>query len=303
MKYLEIADVPRRLSQLALGTSSLETYEQAAPMFDAFHEVGGTLFDTAHRYGDGRADKLLGRWLAARGLTDSVTVIGKGAHTPTCFPDAVTPQLHASLDALGRDCIDVYFLHRDNPDIPVAEWVDVLDDHVRAGRIRRYGGSNWTVARIEAANAYAARTGRTGFSALSNQFSLAEMIEPPWAGCLAASDAASLAWLRATGTPLFAWSSQARGFFTERAVAAGLADGELVRCWHSPANLARRARAAEMARARAATLAGVALAYNLAQDFSLFPIIGPLNLDELASSLDALRLALSPADVRWLRDG
>jgi aryl-alcohol dehydrogenase-like predicted oxidoreductase len=272
-------------------------------VLDAFHAAGGTLFDTAHHYGKGCADTVLGAWMQARGLTDAVTVIGKGAHTPDCFPAAVTPQLEASLAALKRDCVDIYFLHRDNTDIPVGEWVDVLDAHVRAGRIRRYGGSNWTTARIDAANAYAARHGKVGFTALSNQFSLADMIEPPWAGCRAASDAESLAWLRRTGTPLFAWSSQARGFFTDRAVAGGDKDPELVRCWYNATNLARRTRAAELAEKRGTTLAGLALAYNLAQDFPLFPIIGPLNRAELDSSLAVLRVTLSPEEVRWLRDG
>jgi aryl-alcohol dehydrogenase-like predicted oxidoreductase len=303
MKTLTLAGIPRPMSQLALGTSALASQEQADPVLDAFHAAGGTLFDTAHHYGDGRADAVLGSWMARRGLTDAVTVIGKGAHTPYCRPDHVTPQLEASLSALRRDCIDMYFLHRDDLAVPVGEWVDVLDIHVRAGRIRRFGGSNWTPARIDAANAYAAAHGRTGFSALSNQFSLAEMIEPPWAGCLAASDAATLAWLRRTFTPLFAWSSQARGFFTDRAIAAGDSDPEMVRCWHNPTNLARRARAQDLARRRGTTLAGLALAYNLAQDFTLFPIIGPLSLEELGSSLDVLKVALDAEEVRWLRDG
>lgn len=303
MKSLTLAGIPRPMSQLALGTSSLETQEQADPILDAFHAAGGTLFDTAHHYGKGRADRLLGTWLASRGLTDTVTVIGKGAHTPFCHPSHVTRQLEASLAALQRGCIDMYFLHRDDLAIPVGEWVDVLDLHVRAGRIRRYGGSNWTTARIDEANAYAAAHGKTGFSALSNQFSLADMIEPPWQGCLAASDAATLAWLRRTGTPLFAWSSQARGFFSDRAIAAGDSNAELVRCWHNPTNLARRDRAAQLAKRRGTTIAGLALAYNLAQDFTVFPIIGPLSMDELRSSLDVLRVTLSAEDVRWLRDG
>ena len=301
MNELELAGIPRSVSQLSLGTSGLKNYEAAAPLLDHFHAAGGSLFDTAFQYGP--ADSILGAWLAARGLADRVSVVGKGCHTPHCEPEFLTPQLEASLAALRRDCIDVYFLHRDNPAVPVGEWVDLLDGHVRAGRIRRYGGSNWAPARIEEANAYAARTGKIGFTALSNQFSLAEMIEPPWEGCLAASDAASLAWLRRTGTPLFAWSSQARGFFTDRAVKANPPDPEMVRCWHNPANLARRARAMDLADRLGATLAGLALAYNLAQDFPLFPVIGPLSVAELVSSLDALKVVLSPADVVWLRDG
>ncbi|MCX7379938.1 MAG: aldo/keto reductase [Alphaproteobacteria bacterium] len=233
MKQLDLARIPRPVSHLALGMSDRDNYEQAAPILDTFHAAGGTLFDTAFQYG--RADTVLGQWLTARGLTDAVTVIGKGCHTPDCRPDRVAPQLEASLDALQRGCLDIYFLHRDDPAVPVEEWVDAIDPHVRAGRIRRYGGSNWTTARIDAANQYASRTGKAGFSALSNQFSLAEMIAPPWDGCRSAGDAASIDWLKRTATPLFAWSSQARGFFTDRAIAARPPDPELVRCWHSPA--------------------------------------------------------------------
>jgi aryl-alcohol dehydrogenase-like predicted oxidoreductase len=303
MKSLTLAAVPRPVSRLAIGTSALETQEQADPILDAFHAAGGSLFDTARHYGNGRADRILGSWMARRGLTNAVTVIGKGAHTPYCHPGHVAPQLEQSLDGLKRDCIDIYFLHRDDTAIPVGEWVDALDPHVKTGRIRRYGGSNWTPARIDEANAWAAGHGKTGFTALSNQFSLADMIAPPWPGCLAASDAASLAWLRRTGTPLFAWSSQARGFFTDRAIAASPPDPELLRCWHDPANLARRDRAVALAARRGTTVAGLALAYNLAQDFDLFPIIGPLGMDELASSLDVLKVSLTPDEVRWLRDG
>ncbi len=301
MKQLELAGIPRPVSQLALGMSDREDYEQAAPILDAFHAAGGTLFDTAFEYGS--ADAVLGQWLAARGLAGRVSVIGKGCHTPDCRPDCVAPQLEASLEALGLECLDIYFLHRDDEAVPVAEWVDAIDPHVRAGRIRRSGGSNWSTARIDAANAYAARTGKAGFTALSNQFSLAEMVAPPWAGCRSAGDAASIAWLKRTATPLFAWSSQARGFFTDRAIVASPPDPELVRCWHSPANLARRARAIELAERRGVTVAGLALAYNLAQDFPAFPLIGPLSLAELASSLGALRVQLTGDEVRWLQGG
>lgn len=301
MRTIEIDAIPRPIARLGMGMSSRPSYEAAAPLLDVYAARGGTLFDTAHQYGP--ADRILGQWLRDRGLTDAVTVIGKGCHTPDTHPEHVAPQLAESLERLQRGCIDLYFLHRDDEAIPVGEWVDALDPHVRAGRIRRCGGSNWTTARIDAANAYAARTGKTGFTLLSNQFSLADMIEPPWAGCRSASDDASQAWLRRTGTPLVAWSSQARGFLTERGMAADPPDPEVVRCWHSPTNLARRARAAELAARKGTTLAGLALAYTLAQDFTVLPIIGPMNMVELESSLGVLDVALSPGEVAWLRNG
>jgi predicted dehydrogenase/aryl-alcohol dehydrogenase-like predicted oxidoreductase len=290
------------ISRLALGCMSFATLPDASVMYDAFFEAGGSVFDTAHRYLNGRADMVLGQWMEQRGIRDSVTVIGKGGHTPNCNPE-VTRELHESLDSLRTDRIDIYFLHRDNPDIPVGEFVDVLGEHQRAGRIGIFGGSNWSIERMEAANAYAAKNGHRGMTVLSNHFSLAEMLEPMWADCIACSDAASIAWLRQTGTPLFAWSSQARGFFTDRAGPDKRDDPTMVRTWYSEANFARRARAAQLAAELATSMLNIALAYVLAQDFPVFPIIGPLTLDELRGSLGALRFSLTPAQARWLRDG
>jgi aryl-alcohol dehydrogenase-like predicted oxidoreductase len=207
------------------------------------------------------------------------------------------------LERLQTDHLDIYFLHRDNPDVPVGEFVDVLDEHHRAGRLGVFGGSNWTIARMEAANAYAAKNGKRGFTVLSNHFSLADMLEPMWADCIASSDEASIDWLRRTGTPLFAWSSQARGFFTDCAGPDKRQDAAMVRAWYSDANFARRDRAAQLAREQGASMLNIALAYVLAQDFPVFPIIGPLTLDELRGSLGALRVKLTPERARWLRDG
>jgi predicted dehydrogenase/aryl-alcohol dehydrogenase-like predicted oxidoreductase len=299
----KLPGLSRPISRLAIGCMGFSTLPDASVMYDAFFEAGGTVFDTANRYQNGRADLLLGQWVASRGIRDDVIVIGKGGHTPNCNPDAVTRELYESLERLGTDRVDIYFLHRDNLQIPVGEFVDVLDEHYRAGRIRMFGGSNWSLERMDEANVYAARHGRQGFTALSNHFSLAEMLEPMWADCIACSDEASIAWLRRTGTPLFAWSSQARGFFTDRAGPDKRHDATMVRTWYSDANFARRDRAAQLAQQYGTSMLNIALAYVLAQDFSIFPIIGPLTLEELRGSLGALRAGLTPEQACWLRDG
>ena len=112
--------------------------------------------------------------------------------------------------------------------VGVEEFVDVLDAEVRSGRIRVFGGSNWTPARLDAANAYAARTGKQGFSVLSNHFGLAEAYDVPWAGCEHVTDPTSKQWLTERQIPLFPWSSQARGFFTGRARPDDRSDAELL---------------------------------------------------------------------------
>ena len=107
------------------------------------------------------------------------------------------------------------------------------------------------------------------------------MVNPVWAGCVAASDDAWKAWLRRHRIPIFAWSSQARGFFTERAGRDKRSDEEMVRSWYSERNFQRRDRAIELAARLGKKPIHVALAYCLFEDFPVLPIIGPLTLDEL----------------------
>ena len=249
----------------------------------------------------GYTEKLLGEWLANRSVRDQSVIIGKGAHTPLCYPDVIGKQLTQSLERLQTDHVDVYFMHRDNLDVPVGEFVDAMDREVKAGRIRGpFGGSNWTKERMDEAIAYAERTGKQRPGVLSNNFSLAEMLVPIWEGCVPSSDAAWKKWLKATQIPNFAWSSQGRGFFTERAGRDNREDEELVRVWYSEQNFERRDRAIELADRLGKRPIHVALAYVLAQPFPSIPLIGPRTLDELEDSLQAFDITLSKTDIEWL---
>jgi aryl-alcohol dehydrogenase-like predicted oxidoreductase len=176
----------------------------------------------------------------------------------------------------------------------------VLNDHARAGRIRAFGGSNWTPARVDEANAYAKARGLQGFSATSNNFSLARMVEAPWRGCLASSEPSFRAWHARTGTPNVCWSSQARGFFSGRARPDALDDAEMVRCWYCDDNFARLKRAEELGAKRGVAAINVALAYVLCQPFLTFPIIGPATPIETRTAFPALDLELSASDLAWL---
>jgi len=295
-----IAGVDKPVSRLIMGVDNQTTMPHAAVMFDDFFERGGTCFDTAYIYGGGVCERLLGQWIVNRGVRDQVVILDKGAHTPFCTPDDLTRQLMESLDRLQTDYVDLYVMHRDNPAIPVGDFMEILNAHQRAGRVRAFGASNWTIERIEVANAYAREHGLTPFAAVSNNFSLARMVEPPWAGCLSASDAASRAWLTKTQTPLLPWSSQARGFFTGRARPDDRSDAELARCWYSDDNFRRLERVDELARRRGVLPINIALAYVLCQPFPTFPLIGPRTLSETRTSLPALDIDLTPDELRWL---
>ena len=294
MIYGSVNGVDKPVSRIVLGTLDRHDLRHASVMYDDFFEMGGNCFDTAHVYGAGQSEVALGRWLRNRSVREQTVVVTKGGLTPHCNPEAVTKQLAQSLDDLDTDYVDIYLLHRDNLDVPVGEFVDVLDEHASAGRIRAFGGSNWSIARFDEANEYAAKHGRMGFSALSNNFSLARMVQPPWEGCIAASDPESRSWLESRQVPLLPWSSQAQGYF------ASDGPGQSPASWHSEGNQQRRERARILAKENGVDPTAIALAYALAQPFPVFPVIGPANMRETASSLGALTVQLSPTEADWL---
>lgn len=300
MQYGRIPGVDKPVARLLMGVDNQGTMPQAGVMFDDYFERGGNAFDTAHIYWGGWSERFLGRWIETRGVRDKVVILDKGAHTPFCTPKDLSRELLVSLERLRTDYVDIYMLHRDNLDVSVGEFVDVLNEHKAAGRIRAFGGSNWTIERVEAANAYAASKGLTGFVAMSNQFSLARLLDPVWGGCLSSSDADSRAWFTRTKMALMPWSSQARGFFTDRIDPNDHSDAEMVRCWYADDNFERRRRAIELATKKGVPPIVIALAYVLCQPFPTFPLIGPRTIDETRCSMAALDVQLTPHELQWL---
>jgi aryl-alcohol dehydrogenase-like predicted oxidoreductase len=285
------------VSRCVLGTSGVRD-ESGFALLDAFVAAGGTCLDTARVYGGGSAERAVGDWVR-RTRPAGVVILGKGAHPPDCRPDAVAGELAESLDRLGVDRIDLYLLHRDDPAVPVGEFVDALEAERQAGRIGGYGGSNWTRDRLSAANRYAAGRGAAGMTVLSNHFSLAEPVEPLYPGCEAV-DPGYRDDLAAAGIVLMPWSAQARGFFS--GVPADRLDPSMTRCWDTAPNRARRARAATLAAELGLEPINVALAYVLSHPHTA-PIIGPRTEAELATALRAADVLLTPDQLRWLETG
>ncbi|MBB4571769.1 aldo/keto reductase [Rhizobium leucaenae] len=297
-----IPGIAKPASIVTLGFEFFPNFAAASLTLDAFYEAGGNAFDTAYVYGAGKTESIFGDWHTSRKVPrEEIVLIGKGAHSPLCYPDMIAKQLDQSLNRLKTDYVDIYFMHRDNTAIPVGEFVDAMDAEVKAGRIRGiFGGSNWTRARFDEAIAYAEKNGKSAPAALSNNFSLAEMLDPIWAGCIAASDEEWKAWLNAKQIPNFAWSSQGRGFFTDRAGRDKRSDEELVRVWYSDRNFGRRDRAIALAQKLGRNPIHIALAYVVAQPFPVIPLIGPRTIAELEDSLSALDIKLTPEQVKWL---
>ncbi len=168
-------------------TFGVETDEAGAfAQLDRFLEVGGTLIDTADVYGDGESERIIGRWLAARGMdggadrgTDAaaVHIATKGRFAP---PDGMAgasrPALEAAVDAslnrLGIDHIDLYFIHGWDQETPVAETLETLTDLAAAGKIGRVGWSNLTGYQFGTIVTTARLAGLTGPDVIQLQYNL-----------------------------------------------------------------------------------------------------------------------------------
>ncbi len=162
---------PAVASPICLGTASLGSEidkKQSFALLDRYTELGGSFLDTAHIYaawlkgGAGKSERLIGEWIKANECRDEIVLATKGGHPPLdnieqgrCSPSNLEADLSESLERLGVDDVDLYWLHRDDPDRNVGEIVETLAGFAREGRIRVYGVSNWSVDRLIAANAYA----------------------------------------------------------------------------------------------------------------------------------------------------
>jgi aryl-alcohol dehydrogenase-like predicted oxidoreductase len=271
-------------------------------MLDYYVSLGGNAVDTAYHYGE-EVESAIGQWMQLRGNRDQIVIVGKGAHHGPCGPrvnrDAIAAELAASLGRLRTDYIDLYLLHRDDPAVPVGEIVEWLNEHYRAGRIRAFGGSNWTTGRLQAAIDYAREHRLVPFVAGSPNFSLAIWNEPPWKDCLSAA-VEGKAWYSERQFPLLAWSSQAQGFFTGRYSPEDRSNSNMARTWYNEANFERLERARELGRRKGVSANAIALAYVLCQPFPAFALIGPQSLEEIRTSCEALRIGLTPEELRRL---
>jgi len=150
--------------------------DRTAEVVDAAIEEGITLFDTADIYGGTRSEELLGRALGAR--RDHVIVATKfgmqvDPERRGAKPEYVRRALEDSLRRLGTDRVDLYQLHQPDPETPIADTLEVLDELVRAGKVREIGCSNFSAAQLLEAEA-AVRDGAARFVSVQNQYSLLE---------------------------------------------------------------------------------------------------------------------------------
>ena len=316
MKYDKIKGLDKDISKLIMGNDNQIYFDEASKLWDHWIEVGGNTFDTAYVYGGGSQEKLLGDWHRKRNNLKDLVIIAKGAHTPNCDPESISLQLTESLDRLQTETANIYIMHRDNTDIPVDEFIDVLNQEKSKGRIKIFGGSNWTLKRFKEANDWADNHNKDKFSILNNNLSLSKMIKPLWAGCISSNDDEILQYLEENQIAHLSWSSQGRGYFLPDDITQKIEDkitsdesswrkpGEHssgpLSCYDSEDNRQRKKKVFESASTKRVESQNIAGAWPLHMKFPSFALIGPRKIEELDSSIQNLEVELTEEEVNWL---
>ena len=326
MKYSNICGM--EVSKLVFGTATPKLFavvaenattadkDAAFALLDMVFESGINTFDCAAHYGE----VIMGEWLETRGIKDKCHIITKCAH-PNNWRDRVTDfdilsDAHDSLKKLKTDCIDIYMLHRDNKEVPVSIIVDTMNRLLDEGKIKVYGGSNWTHQRIEEANEYAAKHNLEPMRVSSPNFGIAEQVADPWKcdakfgdGCVTISgpqNADARKWYKENNIPVFAYSSLARGFFSgafkssEPQKAKEILDGPGIIGYYCEDNLERLRRCEIMAEKMNKTVAQIAMAWIFNQPFEVFALSSPVTKEQIEQNVKAMDISLSTDEVKWM---
>lgn len=306
------------VSQLCYGTNMLGSavdQDTANAILDRFVELGGNFLDSARMYGDwipngptGASERAIGAWLKLRGR-DGIVVSTKGGAMDMragdwrnrVTPEDIAKDLGESLEHLGINTIDLYWLHADNPEAPVGPIIDALLGHQAAGRIRYFGASNWTPERIVEANAYATSKGKQGFVAAQPFWGLAvPNVEKANAQGYQLHYEGRYEALHAAGLPIIPYAGQSGGYLS-KLDAGGDVRQDLRDRYDHPANAGRLKAAKALAEKHGVTINEIVLAYLTSQPNQTVPIIGASRPEQLEESVKAVNVKLSADELKALR--
>lgn len=315
MRYADFCG--RQASVLALGTMDFGgkiEEGRAREFMDAYVEIGGNFIDTARIYGDfvsgvqGGSEQVIGRWMEDRHCREKIVLGTKGGHpdpktmhTGRLSHAEVFSDMQRSLDNLRCDCVDIYWLHRDDPARPVEDILETLTDLVECGMTRHVGVSNWTPGRILEAKAASEKHGFVQIKANQPQFSLARQVVVE-DDTLCQVDAQTYAMHVQENMICQPFSSQAKGFLAKMD-----AQGEAVltdkarRRFLCEENLAVLKRAQALSKETGLSVGAITLAWLTSQPFPTFPIAGVSRMEHIDALKEAGDAVLTAQQRDWLR--
>jgi 1-deoxyxylulose-5-phosphate synthase len=315
MDYTRLGKTGLKVSRVCLGCMTYGTptwrdwvLDEAAsrPFIRRSLELGINFFDTADMYSVGASEEVLGRALKDFAKRDEVVVATKVYFPMGSAPNSrglsrkhVFAAIDASLHRLGIDHVDLYQIHRFDPETPLEETLEALHDLVRAGKVRYLGASSMFAWQFARALYLADRYGWTRFISMQNHYNLVYREE----------EREMLPLCREEGVGVNPWSPLARGFLAGNRPRG--AEGETRRArsdtfahelYRQPEDYDVADRTAAVAQRRGVRPAQIALAWLLHQQGVTAPIIGASKIEHLEDAVAALEIRLSDEERRELEE-
>lgn len=306
------------VSKIALGTDSYGSIVDEAlsfKMMDEYLSLGGNLLDTAECYanwipgGAHASENTIGKWMKQRNNRHEIVISTKGGHyppgeNPRLSKAEIFADLEGSLKRLGTDYIDIYWLHRDAPNMPVEPIMDTLAEAVKQGKVRYIGVSNWTHLRLAEANAYAEEMAYPKLIASQIQFSAAtpnvEKNEPD----LVLMNKNEYEYFKNSDLTVFAFAAQAKGFFSKYDAGGACALSEKAeKRYYNEKTLYAYDCIKKISREHGCSVGAAALAAVLCvQAFDTIGIVGCKNTLQLEDSMSAGDIILSKDEIAFIRE-
>jgi aryl-alcohol dehydrogenase-like predicted oxidoreductase len=272
--------------------------ERSFEVLDAYAEAGGNFIDTADVYarrgpgGEGESERIIGRWIAARGNRDEIVIATKVGISPSLHglsAATINEGIERSLERLGLDTVDLYYAHQDDPDTPLEETLGAFAALIGEGRIRYAAASNYSAARLSEALRIGEREDMASYVALQAHYNLMDRAEYE-------TELAPVC--ERHGLPCLPYFGLARGFLTGKY----RRDGEHVdspraagvqQSYFNDRGFAVLDALEDIAREQGTTMAAVALAWLLAQPTVAAPLASATSREQLAELLPAVELKLA----------
>ena len=315
MRYVNLGATGLRVSRVCMGMMGFANTsdrawaineDAAEPIVRAAVEGGVNFFDTADAYSSGGSEVATGRLLRKFLTRDEMVVATKVFFPSTPGPNGgglsrkhILAAIDASLERLEMDYVDLYQIHRWDPNTPIEETMDALDEAVRSGRARYIGASSMFAWQFAKAQHTAERSGGTRFVSMQNHYNLVyreeerEMIPQ----CIDA------------GVGVIPWSPLARGLLAgtrtregERRTVRAANDPFGDSLYTNPADYDVVERVSEVAAERSVPMAQVGLAWLLHKPGVTAPIVGSTKLAHMEDALAAEQLSLSEEEIARLEE-
>jgi 1-deoxyxylulose-5-phosphate synthase len=315
MEYLKLGKTGLKVSRICLGTLTFGTpqwrdwvldEEKSRPILLRALEMGINFIDTADMYSLGVSEEVVGRALKDYARREEVVLaskvffpMGDGVNQRGLSRSHILNALDSSLKRLGTDYLDLYQIHRWDPETPIEETLETLHSLVRSGKVRYIGASSMYAWQFAKALYTADLNGWTRFVAMQNHYNLVYREE----------EREMMPLCRAEGVAVIPWSPLARGFLTgtrkrgaEVETARSRNDSFADHLYFKEADYQVQERLMDLADRRGLPAAQLALAWLLHKPGVTAPIIGASKISHLEDAVDALEVSLTEDEMKYLEE-